>query len=297
MFEGANESEGFTELNKSKLEPGLYVVSTPIGNLADITYRAVNTLKRVDLIAAEDTRHSRPLLQYYGITTNTTSYHEHNEAKESQRLVGLIQSGQAIAIISDAGTPLLSDPGSKLVKACTDAGIKVFPVPGASALLSAVVAAQFNCSRFTYLGFLDRKGKDRKDDLKLIIESTVPTVLYESPNRLKSTLEDFIELGEGDREILVGRELTKYYETFYRGSISSVLGQLPDNVRGEVVIVVSGRVEQELSAVDLTSVAREMFLSGATSRDIVSRLTAEFSAPRNVAYRIAQSLKDDSPKS
>jgi 16S rRNA (cytidine1402-2'-O)-methyltransferase len=187
----------------------LFLVSTPIGNLADLSARAVETLGAVDAVLAEDTRHSRPLLERHGIRTPLVPYHEHNEAKATPALVARLAAGESFALISDAGTPLLSDPGARLVRAAVEAGITVSPVPGASALLAALVGSGIATDRFTFYGFLARKGKERTEALREIVALAHTAVLYEAPGRVGETLAALAEAGAGDREAVVARELTK----------------------------------------------------------------------------------------
>lgn len=265
----------------------LYVVSTPIGNLGDITIRALDILKSVDVVAAEDTRHSRALLDHYGIRTPMTSYHEHNEARETQRLVARLEGGESVALISDAGTPLLSDPGSRLVQACVEAGITVVPIPGASALLAALVASGLPADQFLFLGFLPRKGKARTETLETVLRSPVTTVLYEAPNRVRETLAALEERGAGQRRVVAARELTKLFETVIRGTVAELATQLNDSLKGEFVLVISGAEPVEVTEELLRSRASELRAAGASPRQILDQLMGEMGAPRNLAYRIA----------
>lgn len=272
------------------VSPGtLYVVSTPIGNLGDMTYRAVEVLRAVTLVVAEDTRHSRTLLAHYGITTPLAAYHEHNEAREAPRLVARMQGGEAIAIITDAGTPLVSDPGARLVRAAADAGVPVVPVPGASAVLAALVAAALPADRFTFLGFPPRKGKERETLFASIVRSPYTSVLYESPNRVSDTLGDLERAGCGDREAVVARELTKRYEEVRRGTVRSLASEITGELRGEVVIVVGPAAADTGVATEdeARELARRLRGDGVAPRAIVERLTGELGLPRNLAYRLA----------
>ena len=273
----------------------LYVVSTPIGNRGEITYRAVEVLRSVAVIVAEDTRHSRTLLSHYQIGTPALAYHEHNEARETPRLVRRMLGGESVALISDAGTPLVSDPGARLVRAAGDAGVTVVPVPGASALLAAVVASGIPADQFTFAGFLPRKGAAREQALSLIRSSTIPTVLYESPNRVADTLDDLIRVGCGDREGALCRELTKRYEEIRRGTVSALRSGMGESARGEFVIIVGGGVERELTDADIRALALGLRQEGLAARDIVERLTQEFDVPRNAAYRVAHERPDGVP--
>jgi 16S rRNA (cytidine1402-2'-O)-methyltransferase len=266
----------------------LYLVSTPIGNLGDMTYRAVEVLSSAALVIAEDTRHSRRLLDHYRIATPLRSYHEHNEAKETPRLVARLLAGDSIALISDAGTPLISDPGSRLVGAAVDAGVKVVPVPGASAVMAALVASGLALERFTFLGFLPRKGRERTEALAQIVASSVTVVLYEAPNRVGDTLRELAESGAGDRAAVVARELTKQFEEFRRGSIAELAAVYSEvDPKGEVVLLVAGGRELELSEGDLTAAAAELRAAGRSARDIMEHLVSALGASRNTAYKIA----------
>lgn len=275
----------------------LFVVATPIGNLGDITLRAVEVLKSVSVIVAEDTRHSRTLMTHLGITTPMTAYHEHNEARESPRLVRRMIAGESVALISDAGTPLLSDPGARLVAASLEAGLRVVPIPGASALLSALVASGISADQFTFLGFLPRKGGERESMLRIISRSPFTTVLYESPQRVSATLADLMEAGCGDRVAALARELTKRFEEVRRGTVASLHEGAADGMRGEVVLVIAGAAERAPTDAEARDTVTRMRSEGASSRDIVERLTDELGVPRNVAYKLAHSPPDSTPAS
>ncbi|HEX8851736.1 MAG TPA: 16S rRNA (cytidine(1402)-2'-O)-methyltransferase [Gemmatimonadaceae bacterium] len=266
----------------------LYVVSTPIGNLGDMTLRAIETLRSVATILAEDTRHSRKLLDHFAIETPLLAYHEHNEAKATPGLVSRLQRGESLAIITDAGTPLLSDPGARLVSAAIDAGVRIVPIPGASALLAALVAGGLPAERFTFFGFLERKGKERERAIAELRRLPHTAVLYESPNRLADTLAELTESGLAERRAAVGRELTKQFEETTRGTVAE-LARYYENVppRGEVVIVIEGARDTGPTEETLRERARALRAGGATSRDIVGVLMDELGAPRNLAYRLA----------
>jgi 16S rRNA (cytidine1402-2'-O)-methyltransferase len=269
--------------------PGaLFIVSTPIGNMGDMSFRAVEVLASAALVVAEDTRHSRRLLDHYEISTRCSAYHEHNEARETPRLVNRLEAGESIALITDAGTPLVSDPGARLVAAAIAAGIDVVPVPGASALLAALVGSGLSSEAFSFFGFLPRKGKDRATALAAIMRLEHTAVIYESPLRVAATLEEIALAGAADRSGVVARELTKKFEEFSRGTIRELAAKFADApARGEVVILIDGAQQQTTSEDELRSVAHEMRASGSSARDIVERLTAELGAPRNLAYRLA----------
>lgn len=272
------------------MEPlgALYVVSTPIGNLGDITFRAVETLRAVGLILAEDTRHTRTLLTRYEVRTRMESYHEHNEAEMTPRVLAQLGQGTDVALVSDAGTPLLSDPGARLVEAATEQGVRIVPIPGASALLAALVGSGLDASSFMFVGFLPRRGGAR--DLVLTMLSDLPqtSVLYEAPSRVGSTLTDLVQLGCASRRVVVARELTKQFEEFRRGSVSELAQYYTDATpKGEVVILLEGREEPQADENQLTVVARDLRAKGYSSREVASALQAEHGAPRNLAYRLA----------
>lgn len=273
----------------------LFVVATPIGNLGDITFRAVEVLKSVSLVVAEDTRHSRTLMKHLGIATPMTAYHEHNEARESPRLVQRMLAGESIALISDAGTPLLSDPGARLVSASLEADLRVIPIPGASALLSALVASGISADQFTFLGFLPRKGGERESMIRVISRSPFTTIVYESPQRISATLADLIEAGCGDRAAALARELTKHFEDVRRGTVESLLAGVLDGVRGEIVLVIAGATERPPTETEARDTVSKMRSEGASSREIVERLTDELGVPRNVAYKLAHAPPDSTP--
>ena len=223
----------------------LYVVATPIGNLADISFRAVEVLKQVDLIAAEDTRHVKMLLQHYGITNKLVSLHQHNEDKASFVLLEKLREGQSIALVSDAGTPLLSDPGMPLVKMVKDAGLDVVPIPGACALIAALSAAGLPVTQFSFEGFLPRTSSARKAFFQERVTSPKTWVFYESCHRILASLQDMAEIVPLDRQIVIARELTKLHETIVKTSLGKALELVAqnDNMRkGEFVVIVDGAV-------------------------------------------------------
>jgi 16S rRNA (cytidine1402-2'-O)-methyltransferase len=266
----------------------LFVVSTPIGNMGDFSFRAVETLRTVAAVLAEDTRHTRHLLDRYEIDVPLIAYHEHNEAKATPGLVDRLLEGESFALVSDAGTPLLSDPGARLVRAATERGIQVSPIPGASALLAALVASGLDVDRFTFLGFLARKGADRRAAIDEIASATHVVALYEAANRVADTLAELAEAGAGTRATVVARELTKQYEELRRGTVAELAayyGQTPP--RGEVVILIAGRIPEATSEDELRARANTLRAEGRSARDVAAALAAEFGAPRNLAYRLA----------
>jgi 16S rRNA (cytidine1402-2'-O)-methyltransferase len=266
----------------------LYVVSTPIGNLRDITLRAIDVLRSVDLILAEDTRHSRTLLEHHGIETRAISYHEHNEARATATAMARLRDGRDVALISDAGTPLLSDPGERLVSAAAEAGVPVVPVPGPSAVLAALVASGLGTGRFTFYGFLPRKGRERDEALRDLSGLRHTAVLYEAPPRVAQTLADLAEHGAGSRRVVVARELTKQFEEFRRGTVAELGAYYEDSApRGEVVIVLEGATPQPVAEEELRMRARELRAAGLSARDVAAALVRDDGASRNLAYRIA----------
>jgi 16S rRNA (cytidine1402-2'-O)-methyltransferase len=225
----------------------LYIVATPIGNLADITLRALQVLSEVDLIAAEDTRHSRRLLNYHGITTRLTSLYEHNEELRSAALLNQLQNGDSIALISDAGTPLISDPGYRLVNQVAEAGITVVPIPGASALTAALCCAGLPTDRFLFEGFLPAKPMQRNLRLEGVVEESRTIVFYESPHRLMASLQTIAKVMGSQRQMALAKELTKSYEHIVRGTVNDViewLTALPERQQGEFVILLHGASRQ-----------------------------------------------------
>jgi len=272
----------------SSAPAALYIVSTPIGNMGDMSFRAVEILSSAALVVAEDTRHSRRLLDHYQIATRSSAYHEHNEARETPRLVKRLQDGESIALITDAGTPLLSDPGARLVSAAISAGIPVVPIPGASALLAALVGSGLAGEQFTFFGFLPRKGKERLRALTDIMRMTHTAIIYESPLRVCDTLTELSEAGAGSRTAVVARELTKKFEEFARGTVAELAARYKESpARGEVVILIGPAAAETVSEESLRDAAASMREAGLSARDCVERLISEHGAPRNLAYRLA----------
>jgi len=279
------------------MDGALYIVSTPIGNLGDITFRAIATLRAVTLILCEDTRHSRALLEHYGIATTVASLHEHNEARETPRILQRLAAGESVALISDAGTPLVSDPGERLVRQAVESGIPVIPIPGPSALVAALSAAGLPTDTFTFLGFLPRKGRARTAQLELLSRLPHTGVLYEAANRVAETLDDLRRvLGDEaeHRRAVIARELTKRYEEFRRGTVSALADSArAEPPRGEVVILLEGKTESGVDIAVLRETAKALRGEGASTKDIVRALTDRHGAARNLAYRLAQESAED----
>ncbi len=220
----------------------LYLVATPIGNLEDITFRAINVLKSVGRIYAEDTRNSKVLLERYDIKTPLHTYHEFNKALKEDEIVDFIKAGNSVAIISDAGLPVISDPGFDIARRCIKEGTPVTPIPGPSAGISALIASGLPPKPFMFYGFLDSKTTKRKQELDSLKHLACTTIYYEAPHRIKEMLKDLLDVF-GDREICIGRELTKKFEEFIHGNISEVI-EVADSFKGEMVVIVSGKEEE-----------------------------------------------------
>ena len=220
----------------------LYIVATPIGNLKDITFRAVEVLKQVDLIAAEDTRHSKKLLGHYGIDTALTSFHEHTKPEKRQQLLAKLQAGASLALISDAGTPLISDPGNRLVYEAKQQGISVVPVPGPCAAITALSAAGLPADRFTFIGFLSAKSMTRRNQLAQLVSSESTLIFYESPHRIVACLQDMLNVFGEQREAVLARELTKAYETIHKATLAELCIWVEQDIqqqKGEFVLLIA----------------------------------------------------------
>ena len=276
--------------------PGtLYVVATPIGNLEDVTLRALRILREVSLIAAEDTRRTARLLQHYSISTRTTSLHEHNERSRTPALIGRLLAGESVALVSDAGTPIVSDPGTHLVAAAHAAGIRVEPIPGASAFVAALSASGLIQGEFVFAGFPPSRSKAKRDWFSRLAEETRVTIIYEAPHRIRATLEVMLET-LGDRVILVARELTKAHEQLVVRPISEVLAaELVE--RGEFTIVISVK-QPSIDTVAVPSaadMAREfgvLTYNGAVSRRQALKLLANrYSMPARTVFSLLEEAK------
>jgi 16S rRNA (cytidine1402-2'-O)-methyltransferase len=267
----------------------LYVVATPIGNLEDISYRAVRVLNEAALVAAEDTRHSRKLFARFGIDTPLLSYHDHNEQQRYGALLERLEQGEDVALISDAGTPCIADPGYRLIAACREAGLRVVPVPGASALIAALSAAGVGSERFAFEGYLPQRAKARVDLLRRLQNEVRTLVFYEAPHRLMVTLADLEQIVGAERRLVVARELTKLHEEFFRGRVADALehfGRQP--VRGEIVLILPPG--EDAPEVDAREALRRLLSEGELSRREAVKLVArEYGLPGSELYR--ESLK------
>jgi len=270
--------------------PGtLYLVATPIGNLADITHRALQVLSDVELIACEDTRHTHKLLNHYGITTKTISYHEHNEQQRAAELVERLKQGANIAVVSDAGTPAISDPGYRLVRAAIENEIPVIPVPGPSALIAALIAAGLPTDEFFFAGFLPSRTSARRARLNELQSVPGTLIFYEAPHRLAATLKDAYEI-LGEREAVVARELTKLHEEIRRGRLSELTADYADHqndIRGEIVVlidrnVIGGAVAE---AVSIATLVDQFERDGLDHRAALKKAARELGLSRAEAYR------------
>jgi 16S rRNA (cytidine1402-2'-O)-methyltransferase len=275
----------------------LYVVATPIGNLEDISLRALRILKEVDLIAAEDTRHTRVLLGHYDIRTQLTSYHEHNEKSQAPRLVERLQRGENIALVSDAGTPAISDPGFRLLVEALRAGIQVTPIPGPSAVATVLSASGLPIDRFVFEGFLSSRGQERTTQLNALRNETRSLVFYEAPHRLKESLTDMRRVF-GNREIVIGREVSKVHEEFLRGTIDAVMAQLADReVKGELTVVVQGASgSTQVSPEEVETEIRRLADEGLGVKQISEIVGGRFQIAKREVYQLALRLKGAAEK-
>jgi 16S rRNA (cytidine1402-2'-O)-methyltransferase len=275
----------------------LYVVGTPIGNLEDMTFRAVRILQSVDAIAAEDTRHTGRLLQHFQIKTPQLSYHEHNRNERLPELLNQLKEGKAIALVTDAGIPGISDPGYELVKACIEAEIQVVPIPGASASLTALSAAGLPTDRFVFEGFLPASGQDRKQRLEILPAEARTLILYESPHRLRATLRDLGECLGKDRHIVLARELTKLHEEFWRGTIEEAIAYYTQHEpRGEFTLVVAGaELAMPVLSEDALKAELEQIMAQGVSRSQATRQLAQLTKlPRRQLYQLALAIPNAS---
>lgn len=271
--------------------PGLYLVATPIGNLRDITLRALDMLASADLVLCEDTRHTARLCEAYAIRTPRSPLHDHNERARLGEIVARLAQGEVIALVSDAGTPLLSDPGFPLVRAVREANLPVFPVPGPSALLAALTGAGLPTDAFLFLGFLPPKTGQRVNALAPLTASPQTLVFYESPRRLGPALADMAEVFGKERQAVVALELTKKFERFVPGSLAELAEQFSEETRGEAVIIVAGAAKGEAAEQSDWRGALEKALAEAPLRAAVDEITARYGLKRKEVYDAALALK------
>jgi 16S rRNA (cytidine1402-2'-O)-methyltransferase len=270
----------------------LAICATPIGNLGDVTYRAIEVLSSVRRILAEDTRRTRILCHHYGVTTPLVSLHEHNEAARTARVLEWLNDGDELALVSDAGTPLLSDPGARLVAQVTAAGHPVVPIPGASALLAALVASGLEPEPFTFFGFLPRVGKARDELLASVAACPHTSITYDAPNRVKTLLAALARRAGPERRVAVARELTKIHESFVRGTLQDALTYYDtEAIRGEVVIVLAGASPDAVTDAPFAAdiLARTLLDEGTKASVVARELTRRLGLSRREAYKIALS--------
>lgn len=268
----------------------LYIVGTPIGNLEDTTFRAIKTLQEVDLIAAEDTRHTSKLLQHFQILTPQLSYHQHNEQSRIPELIEKLNQGKTIALVTDAGMPAISDPGYELVKVCVEANISVVPIPGVTASITALCASGLPTNKFIFIGFLPTKIKLREEQLEKLSNSLETVVLYESPYKLLQTLEDLAKMLGGNRKIVLARELTKLHEEFWRGTVGQAIIHYQNNQpKGEFTLVIAG-AEPELPVLSEDTIKQELqelFAQGISRSQASRQLSQKINLSRRKIYQIA----------
>lgn len=269
----------------------LYICPTPIGNLEDITLRTIRILGEVDLIAAEDTRHTIKLLNHYDIKKPLTSYHEHNIKEKGSMLIEKLSLGQNIALVSDAGMPGISDPGEELIRQAIDEGIEVIGLPGATASITALVISGLSTDKFIFEGFLSSKKGDRKKELEKIKEYRKTTIIYEAPHRLINLLEDMRDI-LGDRKISISRELTKKYEETFRGTVAEALEKFKTlGVKGEFVLIVEGNYEEdEIEEIDIHRLLNQYINEGMTKKEAVKKVSEETGIAKNLVYKESLNL-------
>jgi 16S rRNA (cytidine1402-2'-O)-methyltransferase len=277
------------------LDPGLYLVATPIGNLEDITLRALRVLKEVDRIACEDTRQTQKLLNHFAISTPSISFHEHNEQARTVELIALLQQGGRVAVVSDAGTPAFSDPGLELVRAAVAAGVRVIPIPGANAALSALVASGMDTDRFFYVGFLPAKPGARRTELETLAAGMpgLTLVVYEAPHRILETLADVATVWGDSARVVVARELTKLHEELLRGTAREVRLELAarERVRGEIVLLIEAKPPAQPASMGgkiVPHLSHLMETEGLDQKDALKRLARERGVSKSDLYRELQ---------
>ena len=280
----------------SSLLPGLYIVATPIGNLEDITLRALHVLRGADLIACEDTRHTQKLLNHFEIKTPTQSYHEHNEAARAQELVERIAAGERIALVCDAGTPGVSDPGERLIRAAVESGVNVVSIPGASAIISALVASGLPTASFRFVGFLPSRSGERRSALEALRNAKETLIFYEAPHRIREMLDDLATIVGQHRNVVLARELTKVHEEFLRGTVAAVSAELAKRpaIKGEMTVIVSGEIENDVdgkSSRSLVDRMRELMTFQLDEKAALKQAAKEFGLSKSAAYREWQRRK------
>ncbi|HZK12249.1 MAG TPA: 16S rRNA (cytidine(1402)-2'-O)-methyltransferase [Atribacterota bacterium] len=287
-------------MNQNKDDGTLYICGTPIGNLEDITLRVIKILKEVKFIAAEDTRHTKKLLDHYQINTKVTSYYEYNKFKKAPYLVEILKNGQDIALVSDAGMPGISDPGYVLINLALKNNIKLIPVPGVSALITALVVSGLPTDKFVFEGFLPRKIKERKKYFRSIENEERTIIFYEAPHRLKKALKDMLEI-LGDRKIVIARELTKKYEEIIRGNLIQVLSEINTReIKGEITLIVQGGSKDKgndtidflMKECIIEEYLNKLKMQGYSNKEIIKISQEKFSIPKNIIYKKLLEIKN-----
>lgn len=265
----------------------LYIVATPIGNLEDITLRAIRILKEVDLIAAEDTRHTLKLLNHLEISKPLISYHRHNEEERKENLIDKLKEGKNIAIVSDAGTPGICDPGEVIIKECIEEGINIVPIPGACAMINALIASGISTKEFTFIGFLPLNKKTRKQKLEEIKNSDKTIILYEAPHKLNTTLKELSNILTNDRQVVLAREITKIHEEYIRGNIEEILNK--DNLKGEMVLIIEGNKnmekENDLNKLSLEEHYKYYENLNFKKKEIIKKIAKDRNVSKNEIYK------------
>lgn len=265
----------------------LYIVATPIGNLEDITLRAIRILKEVDLIAAEDTRHTLKLLNHLVISKPLISYHRHNEEERKENLIDKLKEGKNIAIVSDAGTPGICDPGEVIIKECIEEGINIVPIPGACAMINALIASGISTKEFTFIGFLPLNKKTRKQKLEEIKNSDKTIILYEAPHKLNTTLKELSSILTNDRQVVLAREITKIHEEYIRGNIEEILNK--DNLKGEMVLIIEGNKniekENDLNKLSLEEHYKYYENLNFEKKEIIKKIAKDRNVSKNEIYK------------
>ncbi|MDD5018705.1 MAG: 16S rRNA (cytidine(1402)-2'-O)-methyltransferase [Eubacteriales bacterium] len=265
----------------------LYIVATPIGNLEDITLRALRVLREADMIAAEDTRRTIKLLNHYGIKTKLMSFHEHSGPEKRARIIDALKEGRDIALVSDAGTPLISDPGAVLVAEAAEAGIGITSLPGACAAVTAMTLSGFG-GAFVFIGFLPKNAGDRKQQIARIASSDTPCVVYETPHKLGDTLKDFRDAFGEDRHIVVAKELTKVHESVFRGPVSEACRVFESDIKGEYVIITGAKEEKtkDITDSEIKALIETYIESGMTKKDAAKAASDKFGINKNRVYKL-----------
>lgn len=285
--------EVLEEMMAAPLLPALYLVATPIGHLGDISLRAINVLAKADFVAAEDTRHSRKLLQHYGISSEMISYHDHNGDQMRPRIIRMIKEGRAVALISDAGTPLISDPGYKLARMVRDAGLRVEVVPGASSVMAGLCLSGLPTDRFLFEGFLPPKQVARRKMLSSLAGVQGSLVFFETVKRIEAVISDALEV-LGDRDAVILREITKMHEEVIEGKLSELLAGLEEReLRGELVVIIGPPLLLEVTDEDIEEALSYHLNEGMSMRDSVQEVMTGMNLPRRRVYDLALKLKNE----